>query len=194
MVQATTKIGMPMDEFIHLNDQQPFEIINGERRPKLPTVAGHSEALRTFFRALDSYALTNRLGEVYSETTFIRPDAYDSNWVEGSRIPDIMFFAGERLAKYKAETPDWKQRPFPLVPDFVAEIVSPSDKYSEIDEKIDAYLADGVRLVCVIDPQRRKATVHRPDAEQPLHLTGDAILSGGEVLPGFQIPLAKLFE
>jgi Uma2 family endonuclease len=80
------------------------------------------------------------------------------------------------------------------VPYLVAEVVSPTDKFSELDEKIDAYLADGVRLIWVIDPQRRKAIVYRPDAEQPTHLSGAGVLDGSDVLPGFQIALSALFQ
>ncbi len=194
MVEAITKIGMPLDEFIRLNDAQPFELINGERRPKLPTVFGHSKVIRALFLALYMHVASRQLGEVYSETTFILPDDYDKDWVEGSRTPDVMFYAGDRIAKYEAEHPDHRARPLALIPDFVVEVISPTDKYSEVDEKVDAYLQDGVRLVWVLDPQRRKAVVHRPDAEHPVHLAGDALLDGGEVVPGFQIALPKLFE
>jgi Uma2 family endonuclease len=105
-----------------------------------------------------------------------------------------MYYAPGRLQVYKAQTPDWHTRPYALVPDFVAEVVSPNDKVSELDRKVDAYLADGVRLIWVIDPQRRKAVVYAPDLEQPIHLAGDALPDGGDVIPGFQVPLTKLFE
>ena len=72
--------------------------------------------------------------------------------------------------------------------------MSPTDKFTEVNQKVDAYLADGVRLIVVIDPQDRKAFVHAPDAEQPLHLAGDVVLDLSEVIPGFQIALPKLFE
>ncbi len=193
MAKATEKVGMPLQEFIELGNDQPFELINGERIPKKPTVFGHSELIRLLFTLLDRFTQQHNLGEVYSETTFIVPDADDPDWVEGSHIPDLMFFAGDRIAKYKAETPDHRARPLALVPDLVIEVVSPTDKVSELDEKIDAYLLDGVRLIWVVDPQRRKATVHAPDLEQPLHRSGDAVLDGGDVLPGFTISLPELF-
>jgi Uma2 family endonuclease len=190
----TTKIGMPLEEFVRLNDEQPFELINGERRPKLPTVFGHSEIIRMLFLALYMYVTSRQLGEVYSETTFVLPDTIVRNWVEGSRTPDVMFYAGTRVAVYKTEHPDYRANPLALVPDFVIEVISPTDKYSEVDEKVDAYLADGVRLIWVIDPQRRKATIHTPDAEQPTHLSGEVMLDASEVIAGFQIGLATLFE
>ena len=64
---------------------------------------------------------------------------------------------------------------------------------SETDEKIDAYLADGVRLIWQIDPQRRKAIEFSPDAEQPRTLKMGDVLEGGEILPDFRLPLADLF-
>lgn len=140
------------------------------------------------------HVTTKLLGEVFSETTFVLPDTDDANWVIGSRIPDIMFYTGDRIAEYIAKTPDWRSRPVLLVPDFVIEVISPTDAFSDVDKKIDAYLADGVRLIWVIDPQRRKAFIHAPDMEQPRQLTGDAVLDGEDVIPGFQIVLSKLFE
>jgi Uma2 family endonuclease len=195
MTTATTKIGMPLNEFIQLYDSKgPFEIINGERIPIMPSVAGHNEVLDTLYMALRQHVESLNLGLVRIEATFILPDKYDSNWVEGSRTPDLMFIHVDRLTAYREAHPDWRQKPYLIVPDFVVEIVSPNDSFSKIDEKVDAYLLDGVRLIWVIDPQRRKAIVYTPDAEQSFHLRGDAVLDGEDVIPGFQIVLSKLFE
>lgn len=194
MAEAIEKIGMPLEEFIELSNDQPFEIISGERRPRLPTVFGRSDMIRRLFRMLDSFTQTHRLGEVYIETTYILPDANDSDWVVGSRIPDLMFFSDDRVQQYKVRTPDHRQRPLALVPDLAIEVVSPSDKFSELDEKVDAYLLDGVRLIWVLDPQRRKAVVHAPDLDQPLHLKEDGVLDAGDVIPGFKVALSSLLE
>lgn len=64
-----------------------------------------------------------------------------------------MFFEKNRLAAYKEQTPDREEKPFVLVPDLAIEIVSKNDRYSDINDKVMLYLADGVRLVWVIDPQ-----------------------------------------
>lgn len=189
-----TRVGMPLEEFIRLGNEQPFELIHGERRPKLPNIVAHSRAIRALFRRLDPHVLAQQLGEVYTKTTFILPDAYDSNWVEGSRMSDAMFYRADRVQAYIAATPDWRGRPYALVPDFVVEVVSPTDVYSEVDEKVDLYLADGVRLVWVLDPQRQKAIVYAPDLEQPIHLAGEAVLDAGDMIPGFRVGLKVLFE
>jgi Uma2 family endonuclease len=188
---TATRIGMPLDEFLELSNAQPFELINGERIPKLPNVYGHSEVIRLLFRLLDAYALARQAGDAYTETTFILPDTYDSDWVTGSRIPDVMFFVGDRLATYKAENPEYRTRPLSIVPDLVIEVVSLNDKVVELDKKIDLYLSDGVRLIWVFNPQSRKVTVHAPDLENPVVLKDT--LDGGDVLPGFTLDLQKFF-
>jgi len=98
------------------------------------------------------------------------------------------------VERHKADTPDWLERPIALVPNLVAEVIAPTDNIDILNRKIDQYLADGVRLIWAIDPQRRKAIIYAPNREQPLHLTGDELLDGGDVIPGFQVPLSKLFD
>ncbi len=186
----TERMGMPLDAFMEAIHQQRFELINGERLAVMPALFKHSKVIRALFRLLDHFVLSHRAGEVYVETTFIRPDAQDRNWVIGSRIPDIMFYAGARSAEYETTTSD--ERPLALVPDFVIEVVSPTDKVDELDAKIDAYLADGVRLIWVLKPQSRRAVVYRPDA-QPQHVDAAATLTADAVLPGFAVSLSALF-
>ncbi len=189
MTDVQERVGMPLDEFIRLSNDNPFEIINGERYPKLPTVGGHNYVMRLIFRLL-----SEQIGESFFEATYVLPDHYDSNWVTGSRTPDLMFINTERWTEYVKADSDWRDKPFTLVPDLLIEVVSPTDMVSKLDEKIDAYLADGVRLILVVDPQRRKAVVYSPDAEQPLHLAGDAQIDLSDVIPGLQIALPSLFD
>ncbi|MEP7292598.1 MAG: Uma2 family endonuclease [Chloroflexota bacterium] len=185
------RVGMPLDEFIELGNEHPFEIINGERIPKLPTVGGHNYVIRLLFRLL---SLHSQIGECFIEATYVLPDHYDSTWVSGSRTPDLLFITAERWTAYLEANPDWKQKPYLFVPDLVIEVISPTDKFTEVNNKVDAYLADGVRLIILIDPQRREAFVHAPDAEQPLHLSGDAQIDLSDVLPDLKIALPSLFE
>ncbi len=188
-----TRIGMPLDEFLSEQSRQPFELVNGERIAQLPNVFGHAEVIQLLFLLLFQWTQTHRTGRVFSETTFILSDRQNPDWVTGSRIPDLMVYAGDRIDEYKAHTPDYREKPLALVPDLVIEGVSPSDKVGDLDDKIDAYLSDGVRLIWVLKPQRGRAVVYAPDMEQPLHLSGDAVLDASEVLPGFQVRLTDIF-
>jgi Uma2 family endonuclease len=195
---AATKIGMPMEEFIRLYDTEgPFELIDGERIPKMPNVAGHDESSRATFVALHLFTKERQLGEVMMESPFVL--SYTSNWVTSSRIPDVMYFTQDRVTAYKRANPDNKLKPCILVPDLVVEVVSPSDNFIELDEKVDRYLLDGVQAVWVVDPQRKKVFLHTltsrgPFTKQVTALESNDTLTGGEIIPGFEIAVATIFE
>ena len=195
---AVTKIGMPMEEFIRLYDTEgPFELIDGERIPVMPNVVRHTKATKRLFLALERHAEARNLGEAFTEAPFVLTD--QPNWVKGSRLPDVMFFSAERLAAYIAATPGYDLKPYILVPDLVVEVVSPNDNLRELDEKVDRYLLDGVRAVWVVDPQRKKVLIHTLNSRSPFtkQITtlqiGDT-LTGGDIIPGFEMPVAKIFE
>jgi len=105
------------------------------------------------------------------------------------RIPDIAFISRENLPK-KGEP----RRPIPdLVPDLVIEILDLSNTKAEMKRKLREYFDAGVRLVWLIDPETRSALIHTsPEASTKLEI-GES-LDGGDVLPGFALPLAELFE
>jgi Uma2 family endonuclease len=129
MVQEVTKIGMPLEEFIELSNEQPFELINGERKPKLPNIYGHNEMISILLELLVDFVRSLKLGFVYPELTFILPGTDEKDWVSGSRIPDIAFYVAERINLYKAANPDHMKRPLALVPDMVIEVVSECVKH-----------------------------------------------------------------
>jgi Uma2 family endonuclease len=78
------------------------------------------------------------------------------------------------------------------VPVLVAEILSPSDREEEINEKVEGYLDAGVKLVWVVDPAFRTITVYRPDAEPQLYNVTHTF-EGDPHLPGFRVPVAEVF-
>jgi Uma2 family endonuclease len=79
------------------------------------------------------------------------------------------------------------------VPVLAVEILSPSDKQEEINEKIDEYLVTGVAVVWVVDPHFQTVRVHRPGLPPELFNTGQE-LSGEPHLPGFRVPVADIFR
>src|SRR5215468_12504193 len=124
---------LTLDEFIRAYDEEgPFEYIDGERMPVSPTLTGHGLIARTLLLALYNYGVPKNLGEPFMELPFVMVET--SDWVTGSRVPDVMFFKAERLAAYKANNADWRDKPFILVPDVVVEIISPNDRYGDVYE------------------------------------------------------------
>lgn len=79
------------------------------------------------------------------------------------------------------------------VPILAVEILSPGNTIEEIDEKVDSYLAAGVPLTWVIDPHHRTVRVHRTGAEPELFNVRHE-LSAEPHLPGFRVPVARIFE
>jgi Uma2 family endonuclease len=194
MIETPTRIGMYLDEFIHKFDQDgPFELIDGEIVPKMPNVFGHTTVANRLSLFINMFTVPQKLGEAYIEGTVILPDALDRNWVKGSRIPDVLYVSQQRLTDYKAANPDWETRPLALIPDLVIEVVSPSDTYTEINKRVKRYLDDGVLMMWVFDPQGRTVVVHLPNTDQQTVLSGEAVLTGGAVIPGFEVSLKEIF-
>ncbi len=101
---------------------------------------------------------------------------------DGSRLcPDAWWMSAERWSSL----PEEARRPFrAVVPDFLVEIASPSNRESDLRDKVRLYLEGGARLVWVINARLRRVTIYRPGAE-PETLHDPDVLGGGDVLPGF---------
>ena len=123
-----------------------------------------------------------KLGEAFgAETGFVlarNPDTV--------RAPDVSFVRQERLPR------EVSTGYFPGPPDLAVEVTSPNDTYSEVHEKALSWLEHGTRLVWVIDPVGRRATIYRSSDDVSV-LGPDAELTGDDVLPGLAVPLHDLF-
>ncbi len=78
------------------------------------------------------------------------------------------------------------------IPTLAVEITSPSEVKGDATRKLKLFRDAGVPLVWVIDPDFRTVTVHRPGA-RPVMVNDGEELDGGDVLPGFRVPVARLF-
>jgi Uma2 family endonuclease len=106
------------------------------------------------------------------------------------RGPDVCFTSWDKRPE---RTVPGNKQISDLIPDLVVEVLSPKNTRGEIARKLKEYFLAGVALVWVIDPKTRAADVYTtPDVKTAVPPTGT--LDGGEVLPGFRLPLAKLFE
>lgn len=78
-------------------------------------------------------------------------------------------------------------------PDLAVEIVSPHDRYAEVEENVATWLAHGTRLVIVVNPRCQSLAVPR-SATDVRHLAADDTLDGGDVVPGWRVPVRDLFR
>ena len=104
------------------------------------------------------------------------------------RAPDAAYISRERLPVGALA-----ERYGDAVPELVVEVVSPSDRRSDVHDKARMWLSFGVVLAWVVFPQSRTVEVHRAGADEIETLTLDDDLDGGPVLPGFAYPLRRLF-
>jgi Uma2 family endonuclease len=105
------------------------------------------------------------------------------------RLPDVCFISWERLPE--GELPEAAVAP--IVPDLVVEVLSEGNTEAEMDRKRKEYFEAGVRLVWIIQPKNHTAVVYTTP-KKARRLGKDQALEGGDVLPGFSIPLKELFS
>lgn len=161
-----------------------YELVRGELRMMAPAGGEHGVVIINLAAPLGVHVKANNLGLVFgAETGFKLSDAPDS-----VRAPDVAFISRERIPASGIPRGYW-----PGAPDLAVEVVSPNDKLYEIDEKIEDYLAAGVRLIWIVYPKKRSVTVHTPGSE-PRVLTIDDTLDGADVVVGFQLSVREIFE
>jgi Uma2 family endonuclease len=80
-----------------------------------------------------------------------------------------------------------------VVPDLIAEVVSPWDRSEDVHAKVQEYLDAGVRLIWVVHPSTRTVAEYRSQ-HQIRVLNEDGQLDGFDVVPGFRAPIKALFE
>ncbi|HEY2412239.1 MAG TPA: Uma2 family endonuclease [Pirellulaceae bacterium] len=105
------------------------------------------------------------------------------------RKPDVSFLSFARMPGGKLP----REAACPIAPDLAVEVLSPSNTVAEIDLKLKQYFAAGVRLVWIIEPELRTARVFTA-VDRHEDIPSHGTLRGGDVLPGFELPLARLFE
>ena len=183
--------GMSLDDFMAKYEEQAFELIDGEIFNMTPMKYRHNIIQKRIFLKFTDYESSSKNGEAFSEMPFVLEDT--SNWLTGSRVPDVMYYQKSRLETYRVEVPDYEDKPMVLVPDIVVEIILPTDKYSDVKHKVALYIEDDVKIIWVVDPQLQTVeeyTQAKPDA---ITKRNDDVLSGGDVAEGFELKISEIF-
>ncbi len=161
-----------------------YELVKGELIEVPGAGALHNLIAALVYRLIYAHTRDKRLGVVFTDGVgYIlgrRPDHI--------RIPDVSFVSVERIPN--GDVPEGY---LPLAPDLAVEVVSPNDRAHDVYAKVREYLDAGVRLVWVLWPRHRSVTVYSSTGEMRDLREGD-VLDGGDVLPGFQVRVAELFE
>ena len=161
------------------NRDRLLELINGEIVEKMPTEE-HGIIVLTIGTEIRIYLKENPIGRVGVEIRHHTPDDQYND-----RIPDISFTAD-------TTTPVVTQGAVQRFPDLAVEVKLPDDTYRQMREKAAYYLANGVKLVWLVYPEKRLIEIYRADGEIQILDEGDS-LDGGEVLPGFFVTVSAIF-
>lgn len=100
--------------------------------------------------------------------------------------PDVSWIQNVRLAGISLK------QFLPIAPDFVIELRSASDRLLPLQQKMQAYLDNGVRLGWLLNPQDQTVEIYRL-GQEPVVLTAPTELSGEDVLPGFTLDLTSIW-
>ena len=184
MTTSTKQHLMTAEELFNMpDDGYRYELVRGELRKMAPASDQHSWIAMDMGTSLNNHVKANNLGRVFGADAgfFLERDP------DHVLAPDVGFVRHERI-----EAIGMQRRYWPEAPDLAVEVISPNDRYTEVNEKVADYLAAGTRMVVVVNPRNRTVNVHTPD--NTVTLTMGDTLDGGDVVPGWQMPVADIFS
>jgi Uma2 family endonuclease len=134
---------------------------------------------------LSAWAQSGKRGKAFGPTAeYMLPSG-------AAYSPDASWVSNERLSGLSKE----QKRKFPrLVPEFVIEIMSPSDRLKAAKRKMQDWMADGVKLGWLIDADRQTVYIYRAGHPDPEALSGAASLKGEGPVKGFVLDLAEIWR
>ncbi len=171
-------------EFCQQNRKLRFErTAQGDLVIMPPSGGGTGKRNLSIGAQLYNWAERDGTGEAYdSSTGFVLP-------IGAIRSPDASWVLKSRLATLTAEQ---KEKFIPLCPDFLVELMPPTDSLTETQAKMQEYLENGMRLGWLIDRKRKQIHVYRPGQDASV-ISAPATISGDPELPGFVLGLEPIW-
>ncbi len=174
-----TKTLITVEEFLRLPEppDTTYELVEGELVTVSPGMFPHNIVRDNVLVAFRAFLAGRKLGTAVAEQSF----HLFGNTV---RVPDVAFIrSGRDLAT---------DRPIEGAPDLAVEVVSPTNTPREIDRRISDYFAAGCKRVWLFYPEHREVYIHGLAGVS--RRRGDDLLEEAELLPGFSVTVASLFE
>ena len=168
-----------------LDSDNLYEVVDGERVEGLAMSTYASLVTNRLARKLILFTEGRGLGEAVFEILFRLPLE-----VERQRRPDLAFISAARWPDDQSVS--YNGNAWKIAPDLAIEVVSPTDRAEELAEKIGEYFAAGVIQVWVVYPLLKSIQVHESAALARSYYETE-ILTGGTILPGFQLTVGSIF-
>jgi Uma2 family endonuclease len=182
-----------LDDYLEAFSQQPSEVIDGEIVPVHPPGSEHSFVIHFLYDSLRDFTRPELSGRLLIETAYLLDADERSDWVRGSRIPDLSYITAAQLAEHKARRRK-SSDPLRLVPVLAVEIISPHDAHDEITRKITDYLRFRVQMMWLISPRLRTIKVYTQDKPEGTTLTDQDTLTGAPIFEGWSMPVARILD
>lgn len=184
---VTLKLPLTDEEFSQIaaaNEEWRFESTKTGELVIMPPTGGNTGRRNSKITSqLEIWNGASNLGEAFdSSTLFVLPNG-------ARRSPDAAWI---RYARWDTLSLEQQDKYPPICPDFVIELVSPSDSVEELRQKMQEYLDNGVELGWLIDPKTRLVEVYRSGQNKEI-LQSPVTLSGENVLPGFVLNLQLIY-
>jgi Uma2 family endonuclease len=177
LLTADDLLRMPDDGWRH-------ELVQGELRRMPPPGYQHGRTASRIGVSLSVHVDGHDLGVVLAaETGFLLSSNPDE-----VRAADVSFVSNERLAAAQFQ----REKYFPGAPDLLFEVLSPSDTYTAVQEKVLLWLRSGARVVVLVDTERHLFVVHKPHSEPEILVFSDSF-AAEEVIPGWSLPVSDAF-
>lgn len=182
MVEQKT---MTADELLKkAPEERRGELVKGEFIKMSPAGFQHGRIAMRIGTFLNIYVLEHKSGEVCAaETGFLL--AHDPDTV---RAPDVAFVTTDRAVQQISE-----KGFFNGAPDLAVEVVSPSETIEAMEAKLIDYLESGTKIVWLVYPRTQTIMVYRSLIDVRVFTIADT-LDGGELLPGFSVPIKEIFS
>lgn len=178
-----TANGLPANQAV--NDEFLYEVVDGNI-VEVPRMGAFEADLASILQTnLNHFAIQNKMGRAEAEVLF-----HLDTTRKLKRRPDVAFVSYGRWPRKKRIPPGdaWD-----VIPNLAVEVVSPTNTAAEILAKVNEYFRAGCERVWVIYPSLEQVYVYQ-SLTQVRVLTRNDSLDGEEFLPGFQLPIASLFE
>ncbi len=180
---------MTAEQFARLPDPPQggkMELVEGRVVTMPPTSGDHGERAGDVNAELRAFVRQHGLGRVGPEIGFTL--ARNPDIVFG---PDVAFLTEERVA-----ASNWQEGFIEGPPTLAVEVVSPNDRMTEVQAKVETYLRYGTERVWVVEPKTQTVTVHHPGGDSHTYHVGDALTSHDAAfsVDGFSFPLDELFS
>ncbi|MBM3227198.1 MAG: Uma2 family endonuclease [Candidatus Tectomicrobia bacterium] len=168
-----------------IQDETLYEIVDGQR-VEVPPMSAYATWLASRLHGLLwPYTEEHALGTAITEMLFILDPQRDLR-----RRPDVAFVSAARWPLHQTlpETGDW-----PVIPDLVVEVLSPNDVMKDVLAKLREYFRYGVQVAWMVSPEEQQVYVYTSPTQVRILAAGDT-LTDDHLLPGFHLPLARLFQ